>query len=256
MRAIIVTVAALSFAGAAHARTPPAQTSPGQTPAPTNHLTRDLNAGPPAPAVYLAPPPVTVAEPGAAPSAPEETASVPAPRAVAPPAVASPPRAAPIAAAPAIQPRTAPTAPPRTETPAGAPEEAAPAAPPPAAPALTVLDAAARAALPFTVDLPPGFEIVSGRPGPDFRVYTIRRGDRSFVMVYAGPASQFPIYSGQMVEAGGRASVVVTENGVRHAREHLFQRSSAPNEIHIWAMSLDGADRAMAEQIAQTVDVR
>lgn len=119
-----------------------------------------------------------------------------------------------------------------------------------------MLDNAARAALPFTVELPPGFEIVAGRPGPDFRVYTIRRGDRSFVMVYAGPASQFPIYSGQMVEAGGRASVVATENGVRHAREHLFQRSSAPNEIHVWTMSLDGADRAMAEQIAQTLDVR
>ncbi|MDP2115961.1 MAG: hypothetical protein Q8J71_00995, partial [Brevundimonas sp.] len=96
MRAIIVTVAALSLAGAAHAQTPPARTSPGQTPGPTNDLTRDLNAGPPAPAVYLAPPPVTVAEPGAAPSEP-------------PPAVAGPPRAAPIAAAPAIQPRTAPT---------------------------------------------------------------------------------------------------------------------------------------------------
>jgi hypothetical protein len=121
---------------------------------------------------------------------------------------------------------------------------------------VAVLDAAARAALPFSVTLPPGFEIVTGRPGPDFRIYTIRRGDRSFAMIYAGPASQFPIYSGEMVEAGGRASVVSTEDGVRHAMEHLFQRPAAPTEIHIWTMSLDGADRAMAENIAQSVDVR
>ncbi|WP_284222277.1 hypothetical protein, partial [Brevundimonas denitrificans] len=129
-------------------------------------------------------------------------------------------------------------------------------APPPAAPAVTVLDSAARAALPFTVDLPSGFEIVSGRPGPDFRIYTIRRGGQSFVMVYAGPASQFPIYSGQMVEAAGRASIISTEDGVRRAVEHLFQRPTAPGEIHVWTMSLDGADRDMAEQIAQSVDVR
>lgn len=129
-------------------------------------------------------------------------------------------------------------------------------APPPSAPAITVLDDAARTALPFRADLPPGFQIVTGRPGPDFRIYTIRRGERSFVMVYAGPASQFPIYSGQMIEAGGRASVVSTEDGVRHAMEHLFQRPAAPREIHVWTMSLEGADRALAEQIAQSVDVR
>lgn len=120
-----------------------------------------------------------------------------------------------------------------------------------------MLDAAARAALPFSVELPAGFELVTGRPGPDFRIYTIRRGDRSFAMVYAGPASQFPIYSGEMIEAGGRASVVSTEDGVRHAREHLFQREGAtPREIHVWTMSLEGADRALAERIAQSVDMR
>ena len=119
-----------------------------------------------------------------------------------------------------------------------------------------MLDATTRAALPFSVTLPPGFEIVTGRPGPDFRIYTVRRGEQSFVMVYAGPASQFPIYSGQMLEAGGRASIVSTEDGVRHAMEHLFQRPDAPREVHVWTMSLDGGDRALAEQIAQSVDIR
>ena len=143
--------------------------------------------------------------------------------------------------------RSAPTSPPAAVvTPA----------PPPAAPVVTVLDSAARATLPFTADLPPGFEIVTGRPGPDFRIYTIRRGPRSFVMVYTGPASQFPIYSGQMVEAAGRASILSTEDGIRHAVEHLFQRTASPREIHIWTMSLDGTDRDLAEQIAQAVDVR
>lgn len=75
-------------------------------------------------------------------------------------------------------------------------------------------------------------------------------------MVYAGPASQFPIYNGEMVRAGGRASVVVAQSDGRHAVEHLFERSSAPQEIHVWTMTLEGADRAMAEQIAQSVDVR
>jgi hypothetical protein len=119
-----------------------------------------------------------------------------------------------------------------------------------------VLDAVARADLPFSVDLPEGFEIVTGRPGPDFRIYTIRRGGRSFAMVYAGPASQFPIYSGEMVEAAGRASVVAVDGQERRAVEHLFQRPDAPREIHVWTMSLEGADRALAERIAQSVDVR
>jgi hypothetical protein len=119
-----------------------------------------------------------------------------------------------------------------------------------------VLDAPARAALPFSVELPAGFQIVTGRPGPDFKIYTIRRGEQSFVMVYVGPASQFPIYSGEQVEAGGRTSVVVSDGGRRHAMEHLFQRADAPREVHIWTMSLEGADRALAEQIAQSVDVR
>jgi len=140
---------------------------------------------------------------------------------------------------------------------------AAPAGPPPPAPSVptvTVLNPAARAALPFSVDLPAGFELVTGRPGPDFRIYTVRRGGKSFVMIYAGPASQFPIYGGETVRAGGRTSVVVNEEGRRRAVEHLFERpdvaGEAPKEIHAWTMSLDGPDRALAERIAQSVDVR
>ena len=307
----IVPAAVLLFAGATHAQTPPAQTPLAQTPAPrtapippVSTLTRDLNSGPPAAAVYLAPAPAPVIAP--APTAPPAAAVInPAPRpattvvpsspapstapparafpAPAPtlppsqPAVAAPSRLTPIPTTPAPQPRMVPITPPASApptpvlppaapfTPPGASPAPAPTVPleevvaepaPPPAPAMTVLDAAARAALPFTADLPPGFEIVTGRPGPDFRIYTIRKGVQSFVMVYAGPASQFPIYSGQMVEGGGRASILSTEDGVRHAVEHLFQRTATPREIHVWTMSLDGTDRDLAEQIAQSVDVR
>ena len=122
---------------------------------------------------------------------------------------------------------------------------------------MTVLNATAVAVLPFTVQLPAGFTITTGRPGPDFKIYTIRRGEQSFVTVYAGPSSMFPIYTGETVQAGGRASVVtVDQAGQRHAPEHLFQRPTAPREIHVWTMSLEGADRALAERIAQSLDVR
>jgi hypothetical protein len=249
---ILVTTAALLFTGAAQAQTAPA---PASTPpaAPANSLTRDLNSGPPAPAVYLAPVPAT-------PTAPVATAPT-----VLSPVVTAPPRAtpAPVAAAPTAtpaptptptpMPRPAPAAPTPEPEPASGPEASVS---PPAAPAATVLDSAARAALPFSAQLPPGFEITTGRPGPDFRIYTIRRGDQSFVMIYTGPASQFPIYSGQMVEVAGRASILSTENGVRHAMEHLFQRATSPREVHVWTMSLDGPDRVLAEEIAQSVDVR
>lgn len=246
MKIAAAIIVASLVAGAAHAQIAPSQTTTG------SDLTRDLNAGPPKPAVYLAPPlaPVETTAPAperATPPATLPPRTMPAPAVIQPEAAVLPARA---------EPPTPPVEPPPT---APAPETAPETTVPPPAPAaltVTVLDAAARAALPFSVDLPPGFEIVTGRPGPDFRIYTIRRGDRSFAMVYAGPASQFPIYSGQMVEAGGRASVVSTENGVRHAQEHLFQRATAPREIHVWTMSLDGADRAMAEQIAQSLDVR
>lgn len=280
---ILVTAAALLLAGASNAQTPPAQTpAPQAAPAPpVSSLTRDLNSGPPAPAVYLAPAPAPVIAPVPAPSAATPSPTSPRPAATPTPAPVLPapvyptpvrPRATP---APSVQPAAPISAPPIPVEPAArpaaapapnpAPVTAVPPAPPalapepapvPAAPAVTVLDSAARAALPFSADLPPGFEIVTGRPGPDFRIFTIRRGGQSFVMVYAGPASQFPIYSGQMVEAAGRASILSTEDGIRHAVEHLFQRTASPREIHVWTMSLDGADRDLAEQIAQSVDVR
>lgn len=119
-----------------------------------------------------------------------------------------------------------------------------------------MLDAAAIAALPFSIELPPGFRIETGRPGPNFKIYTVKRGEKSYVMIYAGPASQFPIYSGEMAEVGGRASVIATQDGIRHAMEHLFQRETTPREIHAWIMSLEGADQALAERIAQSVDIR
>lgn len=117
-----------------------------------------------------------------------------------------------------------------------------------------MLSAAAIAALPFHVDLPSGVRMTTGRPGPNFNIWTVRKGETALVMIYAGPASQFPIYDGQMVTAGGRSSIVVTENARRLALEHLFQRTAAPAEIHIWVASVDGEDRILAEQIAQTVD--
>lgn len=272
MKTVAAQALALLLAGAVHAQTATPQSAPS---APLGRdLTHDLNAGPPAPATYLASPPAPVAPALAAQPAPQlRPGPAPAPA----PSGLQSSRSDPIPTTPAPRPRTVPITPSGGETvpgpllppsepftPPGATPAPAPTVPvdavvtPPlaAAPAVTVLDAAARAALPFSVDLPPGFEIVTGRPGPDFRIYTIRRSERSFAMIYAGPASQFPIYSGQMIEAGGRASVVSTENGVRHAQEHLFQRPTAPLEVHIWVMSLDGGDRALAEQIAQSLDVR
>lgn len=253
--------AALLLSMAPHGQTAPAPA--GQTP-PTD-VTSSLNSGPPRPATYLAPEPATVTPaPVVAPTPARPATATPAPApgpaltrpTAAPPPAAPPVPARPVATAPApVRTTPAPARPTPAPVAAPGPVEAAPL--PPTVPAVTVLDSAARAALPFTIDLPSGFEIVTGRPGPDFRIYTIRRGGRSFAMVYVGPASQFPIYSGETIEAAGRASVVSTEDGVRHAREHLFQRPEAtPREIHIWTMSLDGSDRALAEQIAQSLDVR
>ena len=167
MKILVPAAAALLLAGAAHARTspgqtPPAQTPPAQTPAPSatpvppvSTLTRDLNSGPPAPAVYLAPAtaPAPVVAPPVAPS-PAAVTTTPAPRPTTPaPSVA--PTPLPTASAPFTPPAASPVPAPTV------PLEAVVATPPPpAAPAVTVLDGAARAPLPFTADLPPGLETV------------------------------------------------------------------------------------------------
>lgn len=116
------------------------------------------------------------------------------------------------------------------------------------------LSAAERAALPFRIDLPSGFHLVEGRSGAGAHVYSARKAGKTYLMIYAGPSSQFPIYDGEQVTVGGRISVVTTEGPRRIAMEHLFQRSGEPAEIHVWLMAQDGADRDEAERIAQTVD--
>jgi hypothetical protein len=273
MKATAAFAAALLIAAPAVAQTA------GQTaPRPGSNLTRDLNSAPPAsttgrsapsaaePVIRPAPgataaatetPRPAAAQPPAAaattprPAAPPPAAAV-APRSAAPTATTSAPRAStppPAAARPAAAPAAATTP--------SAPAAAAPApAAPAVAPAPAALSPAAIAALPFRVDLPAGYQITSGRPGPDFNIWAIRRGERAFVMIYAGPASQFPIYDGQMIEAAGRASVVVTEDNRRLALEHLFQRPTAPREVHVWVASVEGADRDAAERIAQSIDLR
>ncbi|WP_409839184.1 hypothetical protein [Brevundimonas sp.] len=178
--------------------------------------------------------------------------------------VNSPTRASPAPASTTAAPgaTTSPATPSTTTAPAGAAAttagEIAPAAEPaePPPPPVTVLTPAGIAALPFSVELPVGVSVTTGRPGPNFTVWTIRRGERSLVMIYAGPGSQFPIYSGQMIEAGGRTSIVAEEEGRRVALEHLFTRTAAPQEIHAWITSVEGEDRLLAERIAQTIDPR
>ena len=117
-----------------------------------------------------------------------------------------------------------------------------------------MLSPAAVAALPFRIDLPSGFQLFEGRSAPDAKVWSVRKAGKTFAMIYAGPSSQFPIYDGEQVTAAGRVSVIVPEGTRRIAMEHLFQRPVAPTEIHVWLMSLDGADRDAAERIAQSVD--
>lgn len=274
MKTIACSIAALLVAAPAFAQTPP-QTRPSDSQA----LTRALNAAPPATTVAPATrstgvtAPDDARAPATAPrnSAPTTPQPTPTPAPVAPaarPALrqpsssAEPPASRAAGPGAPVRPVPASASPPGRVA-AGAPAAAAPIASvvpaPPAAPAPAlpaVLNAAAIARLPFTVILPVGFQITAARPGPDFQVYTVRRGTQPFVMIYAGPTSQFPIYSGDVVQAAGRASVVTVEGNQRRAVEHLFQRTQSPTEIHIWVSSLDGADRSMAEQIAQSVDVR
>ena len=218
------------------ARPQPATSAPAaQTPG--ADLTRDLNRVPPSAGSPQRPTPVP---------APVQT---PAQAPVTQAPVTQPPAQAPTAVRP--QPSTPAPASPTPARPQASPTPAGP-APSSASPAL--LTPADIAALPFTLDLPAGVGLSASRSGAEAAVYSVRRGAQVLVMIYAGPSSQFPIYDGQVVQTGGRASVVVTEGGRRLALEHLFQRATAPREIHVWVASPDGADRDLAERIGQSVD--
>lgn len=207
-------------------------------------LTRLLNGAPPA-----------AARPAPAPVSPS---SQPRPA----PVQAAPSTARPSTATPAMTPITS------TRSPAAAASVAPARTSPPPAPAADqgrasaraapavpgALSPAAVAALPFRIELPSGFQLFEGRGAPNTHVYSVRKAGKTFAMIYTGPASQFPIYDGEQVTAAGRVSVIVPEGMRRIAMEHLFQQPTAPNEIHVWLMSLSGADRDAAEGIAQSVD--
>jgi hypothetical protein len=213
---MIALAAALLISG--QATTPPQRA--------TSDLTRNLNSAPPS---AVTPAQVPTRAPTAMQTAPQSPASTPRPT------------LPPIGGAPQTQP---------------APHATTAAPSVPATPAPAALDAAAIAALPFGIELPTGLTITPARAGADASIYRVQRGDQTLLMIYAGPASQFPIYDGEMVRAGGRASVVVTEGGRRLAMEHLFQRATAPKEIHVWIASVTGADRDLAERIGQSIDAR
>lgn len=239
-------------AGAAAAQTEPAR-----------DRTADLNALPPMqrPVEAPAPAPVEPARPpvqAVQPPAPPQPRPAPAPVPTPPAAVAAPPRPvpAPVQSAPAPVP-TAP-APVRAASPAPSPAAAASPAPPPVvAPAEPrALGRAELEALPFTLSLAAPYTVTAGRPGPDFQVWTVRKDGIAQLMIYAGPAAQFPIHDGQLVEAGGRTTVVVMEEGRRRALEHLFRQAGPPRQIHVWVASLDGEDRDRAEAMAHTVSPR
>ena len=262
---MIALAAALVISG--QTTTPPAQR-------PGSNLTRDLNSAPPS---GLATSPAT----STAVSTPTPTPTpTPAPTAGATQALppigqtpAASPRPAP---ATSSAPRTTQTLPPIGQSPAAAtrpqtpaptttapqttaprPTTTAPAATPPAAaPAPAALNAAAIAALPFSIQLPAGLTVSPARAGANANIYRVQRGDQTLLMIYAGPSSQFPIYDGETVRAGGRASIVVTEGSRRLAMEHLFQRAADPKEIHVWIASVEGADRDLAERIGQSIDVK
>lgn len=230
-------------------------------------LTRMLNGAPPA-ARPAQPQPQTQpvaprSTPAPAPVSPRATvapastaAPNPAQRPVQPPASATvAPRPAPAQAQPPVRAPVVSTPAAPTRSPPAAPEPSrAPSATPAPAAGAVALTPAAVAALPFRIDLSSGFQLFENRGAADAHVWSVRRAGKTFAMIYAGPASQFPIYDGEQVTAAGRTTVIVPEGARRIAMEHLFQRPSAPAEIHVWLMSLDGADRDAAERIAQSVD--
>lgn len=256
---MIALAAALVISG--QATTPPPQRA-------GSNLTRDLNSAPPS----ATPPAASTAAPTQVPAQAPARATTQAL-----PPIGQTPAASP-RPAPATSPttRTTQTQPPigqspatatRLQTPApttAAPQATAPqptttapaATPPAAAPAPAALNAAAIAALPFSIQLPTGLTITPARAGANANIYRVQRGDQTLLMIYAGPSSQFPIYDGETVRAGGRASVVVTEGSRRLAMEHLFQRATDPKEIHVWIASVEGADRDLAERIGQSIDVK
>ena len=262
---MIALAAALVISG--QATTPPPQR-------PGSNLTRDLNSAPPS----AAPPAASTAAPAPTPTpAParattqalppigQTPAASPRPAPAASPTMRTSQTQPPIGQSPAATTRPATATRPQTPAPTTAapqattpqPTTTAPAATPPAAaPAPAALNAAAIAALPFSIQLPAGLTITPARAGANANIYRVQRGDQTLLMIYAGPSSQFPIYDGETVRAGGRASVVVTEGSRRLAMEHLFQRAVDPKEIHVWIASVEGADRDLAESIGQSIDVR
>lgn len=260
---MIALAAALVISG--QTTTPPAQR-------PGSNLTRDLNSAPPSglatsPAASTAvstPTPTTTPAPtpGATQALPpigQTPAASPRPASAASSAPRTTQTLPPIGQSPAATTRPQTPAPTTTapQTTAPRPTTTAPAATPPAAaPAPAALNAAAIAALPFSIQLPAGLTITPARAGANASIYRVQRGDQTLLMIYAGPSSQFPIYDGETVRAGGRASVVVTEGSRRLAMEHLFQRAADPKEIHVWIASVEGADRDLAERIGQSIDVK
>lgn len=240
---------------------------------PASDLTRDLNSAPPSavqpraaprPAEAAPTPPVRTPAPTQAPAAARPNAA---------PAAASRPTSsltrdlnsgtvssAPARSAPASPVAVTPSESAPARTPSTRPSPSRPAAPAATPPSSDQAEAPAvadpTADLPFRIELPPGFEIEESEAGPHAKVFAVRRDDRSYVMIYSGPASQFPIYDGELIDAGGRASVVVTEDGKRRAVEHMFTRDLESRETHVWISSLEGPDSALAEQIAQSVEPR
>lgn len=185
-------------------------------------ITRDLNSGPPvAIATPPAPEPELEVEPEAQPD---------------------------VEATPAAEPEADAAA----ETTAAA-EAAEPTAPP--APEPAPLTVAERRALPFSVDMPAGAGLYPGRSGPEFDIFSVRREGRGLVMIYVGPQSQFPIYSGEQRERAGRRSIIVTENGRNLALEHVYRLRDGV-ELHVWVSAVSDEDRALADVIGQTVEPR
>ena len=236
----------------------PRPVAPRSAPAPTPVVSPRAATAPNTGARPVQPPASATVAPRSAPV--QTQPSVRAPNAATPnattpnattPNATTPNATTPNAATPTAPARTTPSAPSRAPASTQAPTPVPAPASGPAA-----LSPAAVAALPFRIDLPSGFQLFESRAAADARVWSVRRAGKTFAMIYAGPSSQFPIYDGEQVTAAGRVTVVVPDGTRRIAMEHLFQRAAAPTEIHVWLMSLDGADRDAAERIAQSVDPR